>query len=832
MAASVVLSFLTSGVSKVMGALAGLGKAAGGLMKGLSALGQGMKKMAPAGLALTGVFAGLTYAIMSIGKSILATGQTFDGFRAKFKALYKDITRATEAMNEAIEIAARTPFKVQDVVDVFGAFKAVGLDPTSMLNGKVVMEDMADLAYGMGRSLQDAQWAIKEAAAEGSWRSLMMRFSISKEQIMSTLEAANITPDLSNPTKALETIRKYIQLQFGGTMEAMAQTVEVKISNIGDQFNQFKDLIYTSGVSDALVGVLDKVLKTLERFFKGETGQAWAKNIGATFEMLLDNLMKLAPLGKRVLGAIWSMMVKIVSATVRAAVLMWKMGEPIREIYKWVFKLLSTYYRLLYLSGVLWKRSIQIFTTVEGGSKKSLGLFMGIRRVLEFMFDKTMSSLRMVTGWIENLNRGIARITGQVTDMSQEERAAGSVWEEILGTFDSFKEGFDSLDFDRHGSGLDMIKTLLGGAKDAMGGTAEEAERLAEAMERTAELTDAQRADYILLQKNILTAKDAIKEGQKELEKASKEWRRIHEEQIGLTHSVEDMVDSFRDAKGLMSDEEKDIKAMARAQELLVQARGRQDLEGEKAALEKMAEVVRRRLKDEAELEKTIREAKDPREAWKAERELAKRRAEWEKSGGSDLGLVQAKIERNYIEITEQLQKKSRLALEEAKDETNKAREALEAKKEGANDAMDAMKDFLFTLGDKVNPQMLDSFTQGLERFLLQEEALKSMGVTLGEVSSGLSKIAAISAGGGAVSPTLQPELFGQNVMARRYGRHGALVEPDQRLVELGEQQLEQMKADAEERKKANEEAKNPVSPVRNDGLEAFSRNIQTLPMF
>jgi len=824
MAASVVLSFLTSGVSKVMGALSGLGKAAGGLMKGLGALGQGMKKVAPAGLALTGVFAGLTYAIMSVGKSILQTGQTFDGFRAKFKALYKDITRATEAMNEAIEIAARTPFKVQDVVDVFGAFKAVGLDPTSMLNGKVVMEDMADLAYGMGRSLQDAQWAIKEAAAEGNWRSLMMRFSISKDQIMSTLEAANITPDLSNPTKALETIRKYIQLQFGGTMEAMAQTVEVKISNIGDQFNQFKDLIYTSGVSDALVGVLDKVLKTLEAFFKGDTGQAWAKNIGSTFQMIVDYLVKLAPLGRKVLGAMWSMFTKIVSAATRTVVVMYRMGEPFREVMKWAFKLSSTLVRAIYLVFVLFKRLFTGFQMTGKGTQQTANAISLIRAGVEWLFDAVMKGFRLVTLSIEAINTGLAGLTGMLTDMTKEEEEAGSVWQEIVNTFGKFQDGFNSLDFDRQGSGLDMLKTLTGGMKDAMGGVAEEAEKLVEELTDGAEMTAAQRSDYILLQKNILTAQKALQEGRKELEKAAKEWRRIHEEQIGLTHSVEDMVDSFREAKGLMSDEEKDMKAMARAQELLVQARGRYDLEGEKAALEDMAKIVRKRLEEEADLEKEIKEARDPRERRRAERELAKRRAAWEAGGGSDLEITQDKIIRNLKGITEELVAASKVGYEEAKEETEKAREALAAKGEGAIAAQQSLTNFLTTVADKVKPQMLDNFTAGLERFLQNEDALESMGVTLTGLSNGLSKLAAISAGGGAVSPTLQPELFGEQIMAQRYGRHGSLGEPNQRLVELGEQQLEQMKLDAEERKKANEDAKNPVSPVRSDGLEVSNR--------
>lgn len=830
MAASVVLSFLTSGVSKVFGALAGLGKAAGGLTKGLGQLGTTIGKLAPITLPVIAVFGGLTFAIVKIGKSILATGQTFDGFRAKFKALYKDITRATEAMNEAIEIAARTPFKVQDVVDVFGAFKAVGLDPTSMLNGKVVMEDMADLAYGMGRSLQDAQWAIKEAAAEGNWRSLMMRFSISKEQIMSTLEAANITPDLSNPTKALETIRKYIQLQFGGTMEAMANTVEVKISNIGDQFNQFKDLIYTSGVSDALVGVLDKVLKMLERFFKGDVGQAWAKNIGATFQMIIDYLMKMAPLGQKVLGAVWSMIVKIVSATTRTAVVLWRMGEPFREIYKWVFKLTSTIVRVTYLTFVLFKRLFTGFQMTGKGTQQTVNAISLIRAGIEWLFDNTMKGLRLVTRSIEAINTGLAGLTGAVTDMTKEEEGAGSVWQELVNTFGDFQEGFNSLDFDRHGSGLDMIKTALKGANDAMGGVAEEAEAMVDALAEGAELTDAQRADYILLQKNILTAKDAIKEGQKELEKAAKEWRRIHEEQLGLTHSVEDMVDSFREAKGLMSDEEKDIKAMARAQELLVQARGRYDLEGEKAALEKMAEVVRKRLEDEAELQKTIKEARDPRERRTAERELAKMRAEWEAGGGSNLDIVQDKIIRNLTEITQQLESQSKLALAEAQDEAKKAEEALAAKKQGANDAMNSMKDFFAVLGDKVNPQMIESFTASLERFLLQEDALKSMGVVLGEVSAGLARMGEIVGAGGDAASGIQAQLLAE----KRYKeeRYGSLSSPNQALVELAALQLEEAKKTNETLEGAKEEARNPVSPSKSDEMEAFTRQVKTLPMF
>jgi len=832
MAASVILSFLTSGASKVMGALAGLGKAAGGLMKGLGALGQGMKKMAPAGLALTGVFAGLTYAIMSIGKSILATGQTFDGFRAKFKALYKDITRATEAMNEAIEIAARTPFKVQDVVDVFGAFKAVGLDPTSMLNGKVVMEDMADLAYGMGRSLQDAQWAIKEAAAEGNWRSLMMRFSISKDQIMSTLEAANITPDLSNPTKALETIRKYIQLQFGGTMEAMANTVEVKISNIGDQFNQFKDLIYTSGVSDALVGVLDKVLKGLQSFFQGETGQAWAKSIGATFKLIIENLSRLAPLGKAVLGAIWSMFTKILSATVRTAVVLWRMGEPVREIYKWTAKLTSTFYRMTYLSIVLTKRMIMGFNVATKGTKESVGLLGLVRRILEQVFDATMEKLRFITGLIEKLNRHLAFITGEVTDMSEEEKEAGSVWNELIDAVGQYKGAFDDIDWERQGSGLEMMKSLMGGLKEEAEGVAEATDQVAENLAETSDLTAAQRADYIDYRKNIIKGFESLSESAKALEKLRGEWRKIAEEQINVVHGVEDMIDGFREAKGLLDDQEKNAKGLARQQELLAAAQERQDLKAQSDAYKKMADIVKGMLKEEADLQKTIREAKDPREAFQARRRLEELRKERGEAGVGDLGSLEEEIVSGYGGVLEALKKQGELAQAEIVDKVGKAEEDLKSKAEGMKNALDAMREFAYLLGEKFNPKMLETFNASLDRFGLHEDKLETMGIFFDNVNDAISRMGALAAGAANIQgPTMSPELWaGTN----RYGEgaQGGLYAPNQRLLELQEQQLEEQKKTNETLTEAKEEARNPVSPSKSDDMEAFTRQVKTLPMF
>jgi len=849
MAASVVLSFLTSGASKVFGALAGIGKAAGGLVQGLGQVGSTMGKLSPIALALTGVFGGLAFAIVKIGRSILQTGQSFDSFRAKFKALYKDITLATEAMNEAVAIAARTPFQVQDVVDVFGAFKAVGLDPTAMLNGKVVMEDMADLAFGMGRSLQDAQWAIKEAAAEGNWRSLMMRFSISKDQIMSTLEAANVTPDLSNPTRALETIRKYIQLQFGGTMEAMSETVQVKISNIADQFSQFKDLIYTSGVSEALVGVLNEALQALEKFFKGDTGQKWAREIGSTFKIIVAGLSSLAPLGGRVLGALWSMLKKIISAGTKFAMIMWNMGAPFREIYKWAFKLISTIGRLIYLFYVLQKRSLDVFRSVQTSGGDTVRVAALIGRAFSWVFDKMMDSMKGISGIIELVNRKLAAITGSFTDLTEEEKETGSVWNEIIDAAAEFQGIIKGVanDIDPAESGLGAIKKLVQGTTSAMAEQLGISEELAASIQERAGMTAAETQEYINYRKGIIGAQEALSKSLDTLEKIRKEWRGIMEEQVSINHGLEDMIDRFKEAEGLMSDTEKNAKGLNRQAELLSLAQQSDDLEGQKKAYLNIEKILADMAKEEAKL-RAISEGpqavgadvyerltgnkaaefftQDPMIQMDAAKRLAELQRERAELGyGGPMEGLKDQLFSAYGALLEEMKKATAVTVAETAEKMAKAQQDVASKSTGLTEALTAIGTFADKMGENFKPEMINDLNDSLERFGLQKDKLEALGLFFDTVTEGMTKLGGLDVlrrmDNPAIPLTTPPPTLGPGFAANQYG---SLYQTNPELVELGRVQAEEAKRAREILEKTMEEGRNPVSPSKDDGLAAANR--------
>ncbi len=230
--------------------------------------------------ALVGLGAGLAI------RSLVNTGKQIEGLQVRLKFLFGSVEEGTKAFDEMAKFAAKVPFSLEQIQAGSG-------------NLAVVAKDAKELAHLM-------KITGNVAAATG------LDFRTTAEQIQRSLSAGISAADLfrDRGVKAMlgfsagakvsieDTAEAFDRVfgdggKFGGTTDALAQTLEGTMSMIGDKFFQFKRDILDAGFFPELkrqFGDLNKFLEENEAEIK-----QYAILIG---ENLASALQKIVKFGK------------------------------------------------------------------------------------------------------------------------------------------------------------------------------------------------------------------------------------------------------------------------------------------------------------------------------------------------------------------------------------------------------------------------------------------------------------------------------------------------------------------------------------------------------
>lgn len=186
--------------------------------------------------------AGLTavaVALGSIGAKSLEVAGNFEQFKAQLQTVQGTAAKASETFQNALEFAARTPFDVSGVVQATVQLEVYGQE------SKRVLPLVADLAAGMGKSIQDTSLVIGKAfsgSLEG-FESLRNEYGISTSELARYGAEVSKTGGVllqtnSQLAKAQNALERIIQTRFGGAVERQANTLKGAISNAGDSIDQ------------------------------------------------------------------------------------------------------------------------------------------------------------------------------------------------------------------------------------------------------------------------------------------------------------------------------------------------------------------------------------------------------------------------------------------------------------------------------------------------------------------------------------------------------------------------------------------------------------------
>ena len=222
--------------------------------------------------------------LISVASQVTNTGAQFENYRLTLKALYGDAEVAIAKTNEAMQLAANTPFQIGDVMNSVIGFKAIGveaLDTMEHLTGesRTLLEyigDLASLRPDIG--LDGMLYGIRNLLGGDGGRSLRSRLDMDFEQMLG-FEWADTTEGI------IEQIVYASQQVANGLMKEMEGSWQHMTSNIKDQWDRFKLAISDAGFFDGVKGTLRYFYEMIDSIDEEKMARI-GKNISDAFNMI------------------------------------------------------------------------------------------------------------------------------------------------------------------------------------------------------------------------------------------------------------------------------------------------------------------------------------------------------------------------------------------------------------------------------------------------------------------------------------------------------------------------------------------------------------------
>jgi len=203
---------------------------------------------------LAGAFA--VGSIVSFGKSVIDITGQFQRLEAVLTNTLGSSSAAQQSINMIKEFASKTPFAVNDLTESFVKLANQGFKPTAD-----EMTKLGDLASSTGKGFDQLTEAIIDAQT-GEFERLKefgIRAEKQGDKVTFAFKGVKTQVDFTN-----DSIRNYI-LGLGdvegvsGSMAAISETLEGKISNLGDSWDS---LLNTIGSGNS--GVLNDAIESLK----------------------------------------------------------------------------------------------------------------------------------------------------------------------------------------------------------------------------------------------------------------------------------------------------------------------------------------------------------------------------------------------------------------------------------------------------------------------------------------------------------------------------------------------------------------------------------------
>lgn len=228
-----------------------------------------------------GIIAGAfsVQAIMGFTKQILAARGEFERFGAVLTNTLGSNSAAQAALSDITKFASQTPFAVNELTGAFVKLSNQGFRPTL-----TEMQKLGDIASSTGKSFDQLAEAIIDAQVGEFERLKEFGIRAQKEGDRVKFTFKGVATEVAYTEQAM---RAYI-LSLGdlqgvsGSMDAISQTLEGRISNLGDAWNSFLvTLGDSSAYKTAIQGLTNIITAVDESLKRMDFHEALARDIPA-----------------------------------------------------------------------------------------------------------------------------------------------------------------------------------------------------------------------------------------------------------------------------------------------------------------------------------------------------------------------------------------------------------------------------------------------------------------------------------------------------------------------------------------------------------------------
>ena len=215
--------------------------------------------------ALAGLGAGLVI------RNLVNTGKEIEGLKVRLKFLFGSVEEGAKAFDKMAEFASRVPFSLQEIQAGSGNLAVVAKDADELAH---LMEIAGNVAAATGLDFQTTAEQIQRSFSAGIGAADLFR-DRGVRAMLGFQAGATVSIE-----ETKEAFNKVFGAggEFGGTTDALAQTLEGTLSMIGDKIFNFKKELLDAGFFAELkrqFGDLDKFLQD-----NAESLDELARNIG------------------------------------------------------------------------------------------------------------------------------------------------------------------------------------------------------------------------------------------------------------------------------------------------------------------------------------------------------------------------------------------------------------------------------------------------------------------------------------------------------------------------------------------------------------------------
>ena len=226
---------MLSDYQALQGKIAGVTTEMKGATEGTSFLKQGFATAF--GVIVGDGISGILSKIVGVGEAIFETTAKFQTYESVMTNALGDKSKAQQAMKDIQQMAAKTPFSVDELTGSFIKFVNRGLNPSM-----AEMTKLADLAASQGKSFDQLTEAVLDAGGGEFERLKEFGIKASKSGDQVALSFKGITQSVKNTPDAINAAI----MAFGGmkgvagSTAAISATLAGQLSNLGDSSDQLK----------------------------------------------------------------------------------------------------------------------------------------------------------------------------------------------------------------------------------------------------------------------------------------------------------------------------------------------------------------------------------------------------------------------------------------------------------------------------------------------------------------------------------------------------------------------------------------------------------------